>query len=165
MPTIILLRDMAMCDIGREGTAVQKSEFYTLKGYESQHKQELSFAMEDYLEMISRLSQEIGFVRVNRLAQELNVTPPSASKMAAKLRLAGYVDYEHYGLIRLTDKGREVGNYLLHRHAVLQRFFSALNRCGDELEVAEKIEHFIDARTIANMERLLPLIESREQDT
>ena len=37
--------------------------------------------MEDYLEMIYRLSKENGYTRINELSNALNVQPPSATRM------------------------------------------------------------------------------------
>lgn len=54
----------------------------------------------------------------------------------------------------MTDKGREAGNYLLYRHEVIHRFLCVLNHSGNELEQAEKIEHFLDRTTVKNLELL-----------
>ena len=82
-------------------------------------------------------------------------TASSASKMLDNLRKAGYIDFKKYGSIMVTDKGYEEGRYLLHRHRVLQDFFCTLNHTEDELELVEKIEHFINHRTVENMEQAL----------
>ena len=137
----------------------QDSNFYTLKGYDRIEGQTVSPAMEDYLEMICRCTEGAGYVRVNALASRLNVTPPSASKMAAKLKAQGFLQFEHYGLITLTDKGREMGEYLLRRHQVLHRFFCLVNRSDNELRQVERIEHFVAPNTVRNLEELLPVLE------
>lgn len=131
------------------------SDFYTLRGYSQLDNTEISNTMEDYLEMIYRCSKEGEYIRVNQLAALLNVTPPSSSKMASKLRNSGMVDFEPYGIIKLTNKGEELGEYLLQRHNILHRFFCLINRSENELELVEKIEHFIDRATVANIERIL----------
>lgn len=128
--------------------------FYTMKGYDLHGANQMSSAMEDYLEMICRCSQTSGYIRINLLAQKLNVTPPSSSKMASKLREQGYVEFERYGIVTPTAKGWQLGNYLLHRHEVLHRFFCRLNGSEDELQLVEQIEHFIDPVTVANLEKL-----------
>ena len=129
--------------------------FYTIRGYSRMEQPDISHTMEDYLEMICRHAREEKFIRVNRLAALLNVRPPSASKMAGKLRESGMVQFEPYGVIRLTPKGEEVGSYLLHRHEVLHRLLCFINRSEDELELVERIEHFFSGKTVANIERLL----------
>lgn len=131
------------------------SEFYTIRGYDRIENADISYTMEDYLEMIYRHANEGGYVRVNQLAALLNVRPPSASKMASKLRESGMVRFEPYGMIHLTKKGEEAGAYLLHRHEVLHRLFCYINQSDSELELVERIEHFFDKRTVKNIESLL----------
>ena len=133
----------------------QKDGFHTLRGYRQLESGGISYAMEDYLEMICRLEQQKEKVRIKDLATLLNVGPSSASKMAAKLRDNGFLEFERYGVIHLTAAGKRMGEYLLLRHAVLHRFFCRLNGSENELELVEKIEHYMDARTIRNMQEYL----------
>ena len=62
-----------------------KNNFYTLNGYMKKENNFLTPSMEDYLEMIYRLSLNTGFARVNELSNALNVQPPSATNMVHKL--------------------------------------------------------------------------------
>lgn len=142
---------------------MKDNDFYTLRGYNRLDQPEISIAMEDYLEMICRLVRKGEFVRVNGLAALLNVTPPSSSKMVGKLRDSGMVEFEPYGIIRLTPKGEALGDYLLHRHDILHRLFCRVNGTENELELVEKIEHFLDRRTVKNLERLLAELEKGEK--
>lgn len=128
--------------------------FYTLKGYGNSAEDGLSPAMEDYLEMISRLSLEGVPVRVGGLSRMLHVRPSSVTKMLSQLQRSGHLRAERYGEIALTERGRAVGDYLLYRHGVIQRFLQALNGSLDELEQAEKIEHFLRRATVENLDRL-----------
>ncbi len=131
----------------------EKGDFYTLRGYRRQHKSDLTEAMEDYLEMLCRLLPA-GAVRVGELAGLLHVRPSSVSKMVANLARAGYLRAGCYGEIALTEKGGETGRYLLVRHETVHRFLCLLNGTDCELEQAEKIEHFLDRRTVDNLRRL-----------
>lgn len=130
------------------------NEFYTMKGYERIQMDELTNAMEDYLEMIYRLLHTEPCVRINELAEKLHVKPSSASKMVQQLQAAGYIDFQKYGYISATEKGTKTGSYLLHRHRVLHDFLCLLNHSDNELEQVEKIEHFINKETICNLELL-----------
>lgn len=130
------------------------AEFHTLKGYQLLNAGEITESMEDYLEMLCRHMQDHPYMRVNRLAQRLNVRPSSASKMVGKLRELGLVQSEKYGMVTLTEKGRAAGTYLLWRHEVLHRFFCLLNHTGSELGQVEQVEHFINKETLVNLERL-----------
>ncbi len=128
--------------------------FYTMKGYELHSDGRITSAMEDYLEMIARLHMQGKSVRVSALSAQLHVKASSATKMVQQLAQAGFVHAEKYGEISLTDSGRAMGHYLLYRHDVLHRFLCMLNHSSNELEQVEKIEHFLDPRTIQNLERL-----------
>ncbi|MCI8554681.1 MAG: metal-dependent transcriptional regulator [Clostridiales bacterium] len=145
------------------------SGFHTLKGYRLQEGMEITESMEDYLEMLFRRMPDEGYMRVGTLAEQLNVRPSSASKMLGRLRALGLTRFEKYGLITLTDKGNEIGRYLLWRHEVLSRFFCWLNGTDEELRQVERVEHFMDRDTLENLDRLMKQLEKsgfcREQDS
>lgn len=126
--------------------------FYTLKGYKLKEKNYVTDAMEDYLEMIYRLNKN---VTVKKLSDNLNVKPSSVSKMINKLKEVGFIEYEKYGKIILTNAGKDFGNYLLHRHIILKKFLKYINKKDYNLKQVEKIEHFIDSVTIKNIEKFL----------
>lgn len=130
-------------------------EFRTLKGYQLKNNKVVTESMEDYLEMIYRMLPPQGYVRIGHLASGLNVKPSSCSEMVGNLKQMGLVDYEKYGIIRLTEAGRSLGEYFMHRHKVLHDFLCFVNRTEDELEQTEQLEHYVAERTVANMERLL----------
>ena len=132
---------------------MEKSDFFTIRGYSRMERGEISHAMEDYLEMIYRQAKDGKDTRVNRLASLLNVRPPSASKMAAKLRDHGMVNFEPYGIIELTARGEETGAYLFRRHEVLNCLFCLINSSDNELELVEKIEHSFNERTVKTSNR------------
>ena len=133
----------------------EKSEFYTLKGYRLQQSNSITEAMEDYLEMIFRISGGKEKIRIKDLSDRLNVKPSSASKMVRRLSELKLVIFEKYGMIMLTESGYNLGKFFLWRHNVLVSFFKWLNEDQYCLEQVEKIEHFIDLNTLSNMEKFL----------
>ena len=135
---------------------MESSAFYTMKGYELAADAQITTAMEDYLEMICRLEEEeAGRVRIRALSQKLHVKPSSASKMVSNLREKGLVTAQKYGEIHLTDSGRTFGRYLLYRHELLHLFLCFLNHSQNELEQVEKIEHFVDEKTVRSIQAFL----------
>ena len=132
-----------------------KSDFYTLKGYQLNENAQMTSSMEDYLEMICRMLRAQDFVRVNILAERLNVKPSSASKMVNNLKELGLVTFEKYGHIKTTAKGSAIGDYLLYRHNVLNEFLCLINNSSNELEQVEKIEHFLDKNTVENIQHII----------
>ncbi|WP_312433407.1 metal-dependent transcriptional regulator [Lacrimispora sp.] len=133
----------------------QTDNFYTLKGYSLLEHTQITSSMEDYLEMICRIHRDGQPVRIKELAECLHVKPSSASKMVGNLRKQGLVCFEKYGTVSLTEDGLELGEYLLFRHEVLSRFFCYINQNSNELEQVEKVEHFIEPKTVYNIEKWL----------
>lgn len=134
---------------------MENDEFHTQKGYYLKENRDITLAMEDYLEMIYRLCQDEGFVRISNIAKQLNVTTSSASKMMTNLKNSELIHYEKYGIITLTQKGIALGEYLLYRHDLLNRFFCMINGSDNELEQVEQIEHYINRETVENIEKLM----------
>jgi len=133
-------------------------KFYTLKGYALLEANEITHSMEDYLEMIYRLYISGEVVRIGALADSLNVKPSSASKMVGNLRKQGLISSEKYNYIKMTPVGVEKGKYLVYRHDVLHRFLCFVNGTDNELAQVEKIEHFLDERTVRNIGQLLEML-------
>lgn len=118
-------------------------EFHTFRGYTraQSERDRLSASMEDYLEMIFRLAREEGFTRVNDVAGALNVQPPSVTRMIQRLAARDLLEYERYGVIVLTGRGRNAGCRLLQRHNMLEELFTRLGLQSRLLENVERIEH------------------------
>ena len=47
----------------------------------------------------------------------------------------------------------------MYRHEVLHRFLCLLNHTDNELEQVEKLEHFLEKRTVENLESLVRRLE------
>jgi Mn-dependent DtxR family transcriptional regulator len=137
----------------------KKEDFYTFKGYELAEGTEITSSMEDYLEMICRMLKTQEYVRISVLAEKLHVKPSSASKMVNNLKILGLVTFEKYGYIKLTEKGTVIGEYLLYRHDVIHEFLCLVNSSESELEQVEKIEHFLDKKTIENLKKITGIIK------
>ena len=133
------------------GEAMPDKEFFTFRESMKKEDDPLTASMEDYLEMIYRLSVNSGFTRVHDLAASLNVQPPSATKMVQKLAEYELVNYERYGIITLSQKGREAGQKLLERHQVVEDFLRLLGIENDLLQETEKIEHTLSEDTLSRL--------------
>ena len=124
-------------------------EFHTLRGYQllETNQNYLTPAMEDYIEMIYRLCEKGGYVRVNLLAQALHVRMPSVSKMLQKLSELELISYQKYGIVSLTEEGKEIGKYLLRRHKEVELMLKNLGVEERLLMETERIEHQISPHT------------------
>lgn len=128
-----------------------------------QDKNQLTPAMEDYLEMIYRNIGRVGFIRINRLAQLLNVKASSASKMVQKLGQMGLLRYERYGIITLTESGMKMGEFLLERLNIIETFLKKIGSHQNSLKEAELIEHNISVDTLNNIKTLLDFFEHKPE--
>lgn len=135
--------------------------FYTFTEYMKKDEKGLTAAMEDYLEMIYRLSSKSGYTRINDVAQALNVQPSSVTKMIKKLGEIKVLNYEKYGVITLSDEGKLRGEALLKRHEAIRNFlrFIGVDE-SNALEETEKIEHVISIETLKAMFDFQDFIES-----
>ncbi len=133
-----------------------ENEFHTVRGYQllSQNSKLLTSAMEDYLEMIYRNTGEEGYFRINELAEKLNVRSSSATKMVQKLGELGFIKYKRYGIIELSEAGKELGAYLLYRHKTIEKFLDMIGINENLLVETELIEHNISANTLERLELL-----------
>ena len=108
-----------------------------------------SQSAEDYLERIHELIESKGNAHVADIAQSLNVGQPSVTSMVQKLADAGYLRYEKYRALTLTDDGRAVAERIRDRHVVLASFFTLFG-LDDETQARdiEGIEHHLSPDTL-----------------
>jgi len=141
----------------------KEKRFYTVRGYEllEKDRNNLTPSMEDYLEMACRLSKVKNYTRIGDLAAALNVQPPSVTSMIKKLSNMDLVNYEKYAIVMVTDKGRELGDYLLERHEIIEKFLTLIS---DEniLQETEKLEHTLGPKTIKGLSMIVYLFENNE---
>ena len=108
-----------------------------------------SQSAEDYLERIHELIQEKGYARVVDIASSLAVKQASVTSMVQKLDELGYLNYEKYRGLVLTDKGRAVATRIQKRHETLSRFFSLFGLSAEtQQQDIEGIEHHLSPATV-----------------
>ena len=135
------------------------NEEYGFKEYMGYKK--LTAAGEDYLEMIYRLSMEKGYARVSELSAALGVQPPAATRMVQKLAEFKLIQYEKYGVLKLTDKGNEAGEYLLQRHGAVKRFLKILGVEEETLLAeTEKVAHTMSSKTLRCLSLFIEFAEA-----
>ncbi|MCP5516173.1 MAG: transcriptional regulator MntR [Verrucomicrobiales bacterium] len=119
-----------------------------------------SQSAEDYLERIHELIQEKGYARVVDIASSLRVTQASVTSMVQRLGEQGYLNYEKYRGVLLTEKGLEVAVGIQERHEMLSRFFSLLeiDEATQRRDI-EGIEHHLSPATVAVMADLARFLE------
>lgn len=120
-----------------------------------------SQSAEDYLERIHELIEEKGYARVVDIASSLQVKQASVTSMVQKLGELGYINYEKYRGLILTDKGREIARNVQKRHETLSRFFSLLGLDSKtQLADIEGIEHHLSGDTVECLADLAKFLEN-----
>ncbi|MDB6070698.1 MAG: transcriptional regulator [Verrucomicrobiales bacterium] len=118
-------------------------------------------AVQDYLEQIHQLIDAKGYARAVDIAANLGVSQASVSAMIQRMDAEGFVVYEKYRGIILTEKGREIARHIIERHEVLTRL---LRRFGiDEDTIyndVEGMEHHISGQTLGVLTMITEELES-----
>lgn len=144
----------------KAGESMDEDKFFTFNEYMKKDENLLTASMEDYVEMIYRLSIDCGFTRVHDLSESLNVQPPSVTKMIQKLSKLKILKYEKYGVVMLEDSGIKIAKYLVHRHKTIEKFLKLIG-VNDEkiLQETEKMEHTIDKQTVDCFDKYVKFID------
>lgn len=123
-----------------------------------------TISSEDYLERIDELITSKGYARVVDIAARLAVSQPSVTAMVKRLADAGYLHYERYRGLAMTELGRAVAQGIKSRHATLQRCLSLLqvDEATQEQDI-EGLEHCLSATTLQRLGELADFFESRPE--
>ena len=123
-----------------------------------------SQSAEDYLERIHALIEEKGYARVVDIASSLGVKQASVTSMVQKLAELGFLNYEKYRGLILTDKGRAVACRIKDRHQTLARFFSLFGLDEEtQRHDIEGIEHHLSAATVEILSSLAQFFEDQPE--
>ena len=123
-----------------------------------------SQSAEDYLERIHELIEEKGYARVVDIASSLKVRQASVTAMVQKLGELGYLKYEKYRGLILTDKGRDVAQKIRSRHETLSRFFSLFGiNAETQRRDIEGIEHHLSPETVEILAALARFFEEHPE--
>ncbi len=120
-----------------------------------------STRMEDYLEVISELVELKGYATTLDISRYLNVSAPSVTKMLQRLDDGGYLEYEKYRGINLTQKGNQIADAIRQKHGILLEFFEILGIGSDTANRdAEGLEHHLNPKTIKQLRKFITFLKS-----
>ncbi len=119
---------------------------------------------EEYLEVIYDISNQKGYARVKDVSEELDLGLSTVSEMFKKLDDQGYVNYEKYSGVTLTEKGKKLAIKLSEKHKTLREFLIIL---GLDEDVADKeaceIEHVVKNETMDRLTTFVDFINKHEK--
>jgi len=119
-----------------------------------------SARMEDYLEIISELVELKGYATTLDISRYMNVSAPSVTKMLQRLDEGGFLEYEKYHGINLTNKGKQVAEGIRQNHGILLEFFEILGVGYDTAnQDTEGIEHHLNQKTIKQLIKFITFLK------
>ena len=106
-----------------------------------------SASVEDYLKAIYELTQEHERASTNEIAEQMGVTPASATGMIQRLAAAAppLIEYQKHRGASLTVEGRQTALEIIRHHRLLEAFLhEKLGFTWDEVhDEADRLEHVI----------------------
>ena len=115
---------------------------------------------EDYLERIHALIEEKGYARLEHYPSSLDVKQASVTNMVQKLDELGYLHYQKYRGLVLTEEGRTIALAIQKRHEMLSRFFSLFGiDVATQQSDIEGIEHHLSSKTMDMLTSLTDFFE------
>ena len=117
----------------------------------------LSAALQDYIEIIYRLEQASGKVRITDIASELGIRLPTVTRTVRRLTALGLVAHKQRQGVALTVTGIRMARDILHRHediVALLTVILGLSRETAEVDACQ-IEHGVSATTAQRLHEFL----------
>lgn len=117
----------------------------------------LTNSQEEYLKTIYLLEKNNRKVRVTDIAEKLKITKPSVNKGVNLLKEIGLVNYETYGNISLTEKGRNLAVEVIKREDILEMFLVEvleINR-KQAIEEAKSMKHAMSQETALKLDKYI----------
>jgi DtxR family Mn-dependent transcriptional regulator len=116
-----------------------------------------SITVENYLKALYSLANDSGEINLSDLSDHLGVSKPTVNSMVKTLDKEGWVKYEKYKPLRLTEKGRKAAALVIRKHRLTEMFL--VERMGfgwEEVhEIAEQIEHIKAPEFFDRMDKLM----------
>ncbi len=112
--------------------------------------------IEDYVELVYIIQNKKEKVHTNDIASSFNISPASVTEIFQKLNDEGYINYEKYSGVTLTEKGRKIALDTKKKHDTLKNFLILL---GVDEKIADedacKIEHQVNSETMRKLRKFV----------
>lgn len=109
--------------------------------------------MEAIFKLALQKDEEKESVKTGEIAGHIGLSPPTVTEVLPVLEEEGYITYEPYYGVRLTEEGRKIGERIVRTHRVLEVFLDQYFSI-DEDKIHEKacqMEHIFDIDMINEM--------------
>ena len=112
---------------------------------------------ENYLKAMYFLDQKDSNISLTALAHKMKVSKPTVNNMVKKLQSNGWLEYEKYKPLRLTEEGRKAAALIIRKHRLMEMFLVQVMGFGWEEvhDIAEEIEHIHSTKFFGRMDEIL----------
>jgi len=119
--------------------------------------------IEDYVELLYSLQKINKPVHTNDIAHVLNINPASVTEIFQKLSKEGYINYEKYSGVTLTEKGKKIAIDTKKKHDTLKKFLKILG-VNDKIANTDacKIEHVVNPETMKRLTKFVEFVQKFE---
>jgi DtxR family Mn-dependent transcriptional regulator len=116
-----------------------------------------SAVVEDYLQILHYLTRDGHTVIAARLAERLNVTPPTVTATLQRMERDGLIEHGPHKEILFTTAGRERAEDIVRRHALAERLLTDLLKMPwhESHEEAHGVEHALTPNIEARLLQVL----------
>ncbi len=112
---------------------------------------------ENYLKALYFLDREGNPISITELSNRLEVSKPTANNMVKSLQEHGWVVYQKYQPLQLTEKGQKAAAKVIRKHRLTEMFLYEVMGFGWEEvhEIAEQMEHIDSEKLFSRMDEML----------
>ncbi len=113
--------------------------------------------IENYMKALYYLHHKNADISLSDLGEEVAVSKPTANGMVKRLEAKGWLKYEKYKPLRLTDSGLKLAAIIVRKHRLSEMFLSQIMHFGWEEvhDIAEELEHVGSQLFFDRMDELL----------
>lgn len=125
-------------------------------------KKELTSTQENYLKAIFEIVQINKAARVKDISKALCIGASSVSEALKSLGDKGFINYQPYGIITLTDKGEKITEELRKRHEIICNFLENVLLVDKEIvdKNANNIEYGVSEEVLEKFVRFLTFMQT-----
>lgn len=123
----------------------------------------ISKTIEDFLEAIENILKRKRYVKNKDIANELKISPPSATVTLKKLKEEGMIEHRKYEDIILTEKGKKIAEEVRKTHENLKKFLLMLS-IPEEISERDacEVEHNLSKETKEKIHLFVKFLEKNE---
>lgn len=124
----------------------------------------ISASLEDYLYAVYKLNPDNTGTRVTDISEFLKVQKSSTNSALKQLKEQGYLNYEKYKNINLTEMGKVRAKHIDKKKEIFKKFLLDIIKTDEKLVniEAEHLAHGISCHTTAKLEEFIENISTNE---